>query len=108
MRTVLMLVAVLGLGGCNTFNKRMDTWKGHSIDEVTQRLGAPNGTVDRTDGGKTYTFTRSAGYTSRATSSFIGEPTGAVETVENYCTLHFTTDNIGIIQTWSAEGRACR
>lgn len=53
---------------------RVNGWLGHSMDEVTAKMGAPASSVKRSDGGYTYTYI-------------------TTESAANECRISFTTDS---------------
>jgi hypothetical protein len=52
----LLAVAAISISGADTRAKRMEAWKGHSIEELIQHWGAPNGSAKLTDGRTVYTW----------------------------------------------------
>ena len=52
----LLAVAAISISCADTRAKRMDAWKGHSIEELIQHWGAPNGSAKLADGRTVYTW----------------------------------------------------
>ena len=84
---VLSLVYVL-ITGCTTMNTAMGSWQGRSIDDVTAAWGAPESSINRKDGGVTYTWT-----TIRSNQYGVHQ-----------CRQTFVTDPAGKIVQWSYAG----
>ena len=51
-----LAVAAISISCADTRAKRMEAWKGHSIEELIQHWGAPNGSAKLTDGRTVYTW----------------------------------------------------
>jgi hypothetical protein len=78
----LLAVAAISISCADTRAKRMDAWKGHSIEELIQHWGAPNGSAKLTDGRSVYTWV------------------SVYRVGRNYRST-FTTSKDGIIEDWS-------
>ncbi len=83
---VLMTLVVYGCG--TTRESVMDSWVGSSIDELTEKWGAPSKSFARKDGGYTYTWIEFNG--------------------QSQCSQTFITDINGKIQSWSYNGCSAR
>lgn len=81
----LFVVVVAMQTGCTTTDKVVQTWVGHSIDDLTARWGAPSSAIRRNDGGATYTYVT---YDSEGSA----------------CRKSLTTDNRSIIVSTSTSG----
>ena len=78
----LLAVAAISISCADPRNARMDSWRGHSIEELIQHWGAPSGTAKLTGGRTVYTWIAvyGSGRTYRTT---------------------FTASKDGIIESWS-------
>ena len=55
MKKIILTLCIV-LAGCSNLNTRMDALIGTHIDDVIENWGAPHSYIDRSDGGKTYTW----------------------------------------------------
>ncbi len=78
----LLAIAALSISCTDPRKARMDSWRGHHIEELIQHWGAPTGTARLADGRSVYTWIAvyGSGRTYRST---------------------FTTSVDGIIESWS-------
>jgi hypothetical protein len=84
-----MIVALtVSVSACTSNDQRMARWVGKHRDDLIQYVGAPNHEAVLSNGGRTLTYLTpwSDGYTA-------GE-----------CRQAWTTDQAGIIRTWSYSG----
>jgi hypothetical protein len=78
----LLAVAAISISCADTRAKRMDAWKGHSIEELIQQWGTPNGSTKLKDGRAVYTWI-------------------SVHSMGRNYRSNFTTSKDGIIEDWS-------
>ena len=78
----LVAVSLISISCADRRNARMDSWKGHPIEELIEHWGAPSGTARLKDGRTVYTWIAvyGSGRTYRST---------------------FTASKDGIIESWS-------
>ena len=78
----LFAVTAISISCADPRNERMESWRGHPIEELIQHWGAPSGTAKLSDGRMVYTWIAvyGSGRTYRST---------------------FTVAKDGIIESWS-------
>ncbi len=85
MRKSFVFVLVILLAGCSTsLDQKLKKLQGRSIDEVIDRRGDPDEVTPLRNGGNIMTWTQRWGASG-----------------ENICTLRFTCDSSGIIQSYT-------
>lgn len=102
MRRLFVLLSAAMLLGCAThrYEKILDSWGGHDVNELIVAWGPPSSTFDMPDGRKMYTWSADRG----AVAMPLG--TGAVA-VNRRCTTTFTVGTNGRIEAWRYQGNAC-
>ena len=120
-RTILAVVASALLAGCATtakYEAMLNTWVGHSEDELIRRWGPPD-RVYETSSSKYLQFSRSAsGYVPGTPPSYqttivgntaytnaVGGSPGFAYT--NWCNTIFELQS-GVVRSWRWEGNACK
>jgi len=80
----LLAVAAISISCADTRTARMDSWRGHPIEELIEHWGAPNSTAKLQGGRRVYTWITvySMGRSYRST---------------------FTTSKDGTIESWSRQ-----
>lgn len=82
---ILSILISLLITGCASRESVMKSWMGNHIDDLTASWGSPSSIVDRSDGGKTYTW-----------SEIVGNAYGV-----HQCRQTFVTNSRGTIISWS-------
>lgn len=105
MKTILcILLLSLFFWGCATtagYEKVLQTWKGHDVNELIQKWGPPSDVFKLPNNSVMYTWLYDGGA--------VAIPIGKIAyAMRRYCKTTFTVDEQGIIQTWRWEGNACR
>jgi hypothetical protein len=90
---------MIGCAG-NKYEKTLDTWMGHDVNELINAWGPPSSTFDMPDGHKMYTWAFDGG----AQAFSIGNNAYAVK---RGCVTTFTVGASGKVETWRYEGNAC-
>ncbi len=100
------------------YEASLDTWMGHSSDELVERWGAPNAVYNKDDGGKILTFVRSSSMymPGSNTSNTSYDPWGGTTTtvtsspgttIPLSCKTSFVVSKSGKITSWSYQGNNC-
>lgn len=114
-KVVKAIVLVLLLSGCGCatgYNRKLDSWKGHNINELVQSWGYPSQSFNAPNGALVYLYqTNVNGFVPAYTTSpnfaegqytFGGTPTSW------YCRTFFEVDEHKDITTWRYEGNICK
>lgn len=75
----LLAVAAISISCADTRAKRMDAWKGRTIEELIIHWGAPNGTAKLKDGRAVYTWVSVHKFGRSYRSSFTTSKDGIIE-----------------------------
>ena len=89
MKRLLLLAALIGLIGCSTVTQKsiMESWLGNDVDSLISAWGAPDRSIELSNGGYTHTWINVYEYYGVRT-----------------CKKTFTTDWLGTITTYSYSG----
>ncbi len=105
----LLLSACLLLAGCATtenYNRKLDTWVGHPVNELFEAWGPPATTFENGLGMTMYTYIYNGGTTYNTLPNPYLNYTATYQT-QNYCKTTFFVRN-GFIKNWRWEGNSCR
>jgi len=83
IKSVVFVLAIL-LASCTSLEQNLRKYPGQSIDEVIKRRGSPDEATPLYNGGNVMTWRQRWGASG-----------------ENVCTVRFTCDSYGIIQSYS-------
>jgi uncharacterized protein YceK len=110
MRHLLVLLMVAALSGCAStrkYERQLDSWIGHDVNEMLSAWGAPASTFEMPNGNKMYVFMQTGGTSSTAYAlPYTAAVVGSSEA--NWCKTTFMVDTKSKVQSWSHEGNMCR
>jgi len=97
----LLYFLLLGCATTRGYEKILQSWIGHDVNELIQSWGPPANVYKLPNGSTMYTWWFDGGT--------VAMPIGNMAyAVKRYCKTTFVVNQQGIIKSWRWEGNACR
>lgn len=103
----LLIILLLSVSGCATaakYDRKLQTWKGKSVDSLILAWGAPTSFVELTDGRKMVEYHESD---SKQIQHRMPNGSYYIQNLNSHCTTRFIIDKKNLIQSYSFEGSDC-
>ena len=120
-RLIVVILSALFISACTTvanYQKVLNSWVGHNVDELVGSWGYPANTFKAPNGNTVYAYNSSGSYTmptnTASTYNIYGNSvygsstTTGGQTLNYWCQTFFEVNEKNIITTWSWKGNNCK